>query len=47
MFQCDMGLRQLFGVLAYCVFNQWREVFLEVRGHPNFSENPAGFLMLR
>ena len=29
-----LGLRQLFGVLAYCVFNQWREVFLEVRGHP-------------
>ena len=27
-------LRQLFRVLAYCVFNQWREVFLEVRGHP-------------
>ena len=24
----------LFGVLAYCFFNQWCEVFLEVRGHP-------------
>ena len=34
-----LGLRQLFGVLAYCIFNQWREVFLEVRGHPKKSDS--------